>query len=105
MYQCVEFSLGLKGCLTKPEAVVQRCSAKKVFLKISQNSQENTCARISFLIKFRPATLLEKRLWHSWFLRTPFLQNTSGGCFYKSYNLNHLKKTGGNVQVFLCSAE
>ena len=29
------------------------------------------------------------------FLRTPFLQNTSGGCFYKSYNLNHFKKTGG----------
>ena len=30
------------------EAVVQRCSVKKVFLKISQNSQENICARISF---------------------------------------------------------
>ena len=30
------------------EAVVQRCSVKKVFLKISQNSQENTCARVSF---------------------------------------------------------
>ena len=36
----------------------------------------------------RPATLLRKRLWHSCFplnfakfLRTPFLQNTSGGCF------------------------
>ena len=24
----------------------QRCSVKKVFLKISQNSQENTCARV-----------------------------------------------------------
>ena len=32
------------------EAVVQRCSVKKVFLKISQNSQENTCARVYFLI-------------------------------------------------------
>ena len=65
------------------EAVVQRCSVKKVFLEISQNSQENTCARVSFLI-----TLLKKRLWHrcfpvnfAKFLRTPFLQNTSGGCF------------------------
>ena len=28
-----------------------RCSAKKVFLKISQNSQKNTCARVSFFIK------------------------------------------------------
>ena len=30
------------------EAAVQRCSVKKVFLEISQNSQENTCARVSF---------------------------------------------------------
>ena len=37
----------------KTEAVVQRCSVKKVFLKISQNSQENTCARASFLIKLQ----------------------------------------------------
>ena len=35
------------------EAVAQRCSIKKVFLKISQNSQENTCARVSFLIKLQ----------------------------------------------------
>ena len=27
-----------------PQAVIRRCSVKKVFLKISQNSQENTCA-------------------------------------------------------------
>ena len=27
------------------------CSVKKVFLEILQNSQENTCARVSFLIK------------------------------------------------------
>ena len=33
------------------EAVAQRCFVKKVFLDISQNSQENTGARVSFLIK------------------------------------------------------
>ena len=33
------------------EAVVQRCSVKKVFLKISQNSEESTCDRVSFLVK------------------------------------------------------
>ena len=33
------------------EAVVQRCSVKKVFLEISQNSQENTCTRASFFTK------------------------------------------------------
>ena len=32
-----------------PEVVVRRCSVKKVFLKPSQNSQENTCARASFI--------------------------------------------------------
>ena len=35
------------------EAVVQRCSVKKVFLEISQNSQENTCVKICFLIKLK----------------------------------------------------
>ena len=34
------------------EAVIQRCSLKKVFLEISQNSQENTRVRVSFLIMF-----------------------------------------------------
>ena len=28
----------------------KKCSVKKVFFKISQNSQESTCARVSFLI-------------------------------------------------------
>ena len=34
-----------------PEAVAQRCSVKQLFLEVSQNSQEITCARDSFLIK------------------------------------------------------
>ena len=39
--------------LVTPEAVAQRCSVKKVFLEISQNSQENICARVSFIIKLQ----------------------------------------------------
>ena len=35
------------------EAVTRGCSVKKVFLKVSQNSQKNTCARVSFLIKLQ----------------------------------------------------
>ena len=35
----------------KTEAVAPRCSVKKVLLEILQNSQENTCARVSFLNK------------------------------------------------------
>ena len=39
--------------LQNKEAVFQRCSVKKVFLEISQNSQESTCARVYFLIKLQ----------------------------------------------------
>ena len=35
------------------EAAIQTCSVKKVFLEISQNSWENTCAKVSFLIKLQ----------------------------------------------------
>ena len=57
------------------------CRLKKVFSEIWQNSQENTCDRVSFLIKLQawPATLWKKRLCHKCFpvnfvkfLRTPF---------------------------------
>ena len=46
----------------------RRCSIKNVFLKISQNSQGNICARVSsFLTKLQ-----------AMYLRTSFLQNTYG---------------------------
>ena len=55
------------------EAVVWRCYVKKVFLEISQNSQENNYAKVSFLIQLQasrhrcfPANFVK-------FLRTPFL--------------------------------
>ena len=35
------------------EAATEGVLWKKVFLKISQNSQENTCARVSFLVKLQ----------------------------------------------------
>ena len=72
---------------------------KKVFLEISQNLPENTCARVSFLIKFqalglRPATLLKKNTLaqvfscefceiskNNYFYRTPLVA-TSGLCVY-----------------------
>ena len=46
------------------EAVAQKCSGKKVFLKFLQNSQENTYVEVSLLNKvagLMPATLLKKR--------------------------------------------
>ena len=49
---------------------------KNMFLKISQNSQENTCVRVSFLINCRPkATLLRERLRRGCFRIPP------GHCF------------------------
>ena len=53
-----------------------------MLLEISQNSQENTCARVSFLIKLQASAcnFIKKKLWHSCFLvnfvkfiRTPFV--------------------------------
>ena len=41
------------------EAFAQRCSVKKVFLEISQNSQETICARVSFLIKLSSGEFCE----------------------------------------------
>ena len=60
-----------RGCCRSPrsasehkhiykEAVVRRSSVKKVFLKTAQNSRENTCAGVSFLIKlFKKETLAQ----------------------------------------------
>ena len=85
---------------------------RKVFLEIWQNSQENICARVSFLIKLkasglRPATLFKTRLWHrcfpvnfTKFLGTVFLQNTYGLVLH-AMNLAKFIKTMFFIQHFL----
>ena len=83
------------------EAGIQRCSVKNVLLEISQNSQENICAIVSFLIKLqalglRPAAaLLKKRLWHrcfpvnfAKFIRAPFLKDHLSWLLLSVFNLN-----------------
>ena len=45
--------------MASPEAVVQRCSAKKMLLNITQNSQENYC---EFCEIFKN-TYFEEHLW------------------------------------------
>ena len=47
-----------ENMMSTTEAVIWKCSIEKVFLEISQNSQENTCARVSFLIKLQASWLL-----------------------------------------------
>ena len=44
----------------------RRCSVKKEFLKLSQNSQEKICVGVSFL-SLRAANLFKKRLWRRCF--------------------------------------
>ena len=73
------YGIGLQIQDFLPGAATRGVLWKKLLLEISQNSQENTCARAC------PAILLKKRLWGRCFpvnfvkfLRTPFLQNTSG---------------------------
>ena len=64
----------------------RRCSVRKGVLRNFTKFTGNTCARVSFSIKLQdPATLLKKRVWYrcfpanfAKFLRTTFLQNTSG---------------------------
>ena len=55
----VALSQKSKTCLTS-EAVVQRCSVKKVFLEISQNSQKNSCTRVSFSTKLQASNVIRK---------------------------------------------
>ena len=64
------------------EAVTRRCSVRKVFFKISQNSQENTRRRLdsgagAFLWIFRN------------FSEHLFLQDTSGACLCKFTHLRY----------------
>ena len=54
---------------------------EKVFLRISQNSQENTCARASFLIKLQSACNFIKKETLVQVFSCEFC-NTCGGCFW-----------------------
>ena len=51
--EMIEISICFNLLSCNTEAVAQRCFVRKVFLEIWQNSQESTCARVSFLIKLQ----------------------------------------------------
>ena len=63
------------------EVVAQRCSVKKVLLEILQNSQENTCARVSFLIKLQA------------FIKKETLSQVFCGISKKTFFAEHLRAT------------
>ena len=59
---------------------------KKVFLKISQNSQENTCAQVFFLIKLQAS---------------PFLLNTSGRLLLEAVVQGYFKNQELSSEVII----
>ena len=68
------------------------CSIKKVPLKVSQNSQENISATVSFFIKLQAWGLVKDRFQHRCFsmnflkiLRTPFLYRKPPAAFSELY--------------------
>ena len=72
---------------------------KGVLTNFAKFTGKHLCQRLFFnkVAGLRPSTLLKKRLWHrcfpvnlAKFLRTPFSQNTSGGCFCNSFLLSLL---------------
>ena len=83
------------------EAVVRRCSVKKVFLKISQNSQENTCSRVSFFIKLHAGLQL-------FYWRPPAARCVNTSLNFSNiflyirtcFSYYHIKKAFNNFQNF-----
>ena len=79
---------------------VPRCSVKKVFLQISQNSQEKICARVSFLIKLQPwgPQLYWKRDSDTsaflWILRDFYEHLTSPVAAFVSDEIQNIQKDG-----------
>ena len=62
-----------------------RCSIKKVFLEVSQNSQENTCARVSFLIKLQASLWYLKRFYEGLCQCCPHIETSQLICIAKHW--------------------
>ena len=72
------------------EAAVQRCFLKKVYLEISQNSQENTSVYLNKVTGLKPATFRCFLVNFEKFLRTPFL---TGHLWWLLLNVNERSLT------------
>ena len=67
------------------EEVVLRCSVKKMFLKISQNSQEKTCTWVSFFNKLQTSKIKRSAVWKVSKYgpeKTPYLDTSRSGLIY-----------------------
>ena len=86
--------------IPKPEAVVQRCSVKKAFLEISQNSQENTCARVSFLRKLFSCEFCEISK-NTYFHKAPLVAASSKTLIITHPNHSLAMQNSGGLQFFM----
>ena len=75
---------------TSNSSAIETIILEEVLRNFKKFTGKHLCQSLFFnkVAGLRPATLLKKRLWHRCFpvnfvkfLRTPFLQNTSDGCF------------------------
>ena len=64
--------------LAEAKAVVQRCSAKNLFLKISQNSLVHSCFSVNFMKFLRTLLLIEHLWWLLLWAWTNWARKTSG---------------------------
>ena len=69
----------------RSEAAVSRCFTKQVFWKILLNSLENASVEVNFSQSCRTRLTPTQVFFDEFvkFSRTPFLQNTKSGCFWK----------------------
>ena len=92
--------VGLSPKLHDPEAVVQRCSVKQVFLEISQISQENICCQTQACNFIKKETLAQvfsceiREIYkntffieHLWWLLLDFISKIEGWCHTEFFDL------------------
>ena len=94
LFWCQRKSNSKLFCLCKllcsAKADIWRCSVKKVFLKILQNSQEDNYARVFFNKVACLGLWISQNVYEH-----PFLWNTLGGCFWFSLVKYNVYKTFG----------
>ena len=82
------------------EAATRGVPWKKVFLKISQNSQENTCTRASFLIKFE-----RLRLQFYNFIKNETLAQVFSCEFCETFKNRFLQNTSGRLLLTISTSQ
>ena len=105
---CIVIKKNLQISHTNTDAVARRCSVKKVFLEISQNSQGSICTRVSVLIKLQASGLqqvfscefceISKNTFSN---RTPLVAASANTILFKDFSTNtlYLKHISDSLQL------